>query len=73
MEHDLLHENYRGNLEAGDFLMFPNKGAYTNVYKPPFIHYSPAIIEYTKDQITILKRTETVDDILGTYTQNNEN
>jgi diaminopimelate decarboxylase len=73
MEHDILYKDYKGNLEVGDFLLFHNKGAYTNVYKPPFIHYSPAIIECNNGKIKILKRTETVDDILETYMHRDEN
>ncbi len=44
MEHDIIVDNYLGLCEPGDFIMFKNRGAYSNVYTPPFIMPPPAII-----------------------------
>lgn len=68
MEHDVLHKNYQGNISKGDFLVFPNKGGYTTVFFPPFIHYAPPILEKKiNGDIEILKRSENIKDILRTF------
>jgi len=68
MEHDVLHKNYKGCISERDFLVFPNKGGYTTVFNPPFIHYCPPILEQKKNgDITILKRKENIKDILRTF------
>lgn len=46
MEQDCLYREYPGNLARGDYLVFDNVGAYTIVFKPPFIRTSPPIIAY---------------------------
>lgn len=44
MEHDVLLSDYRLSAEPGDFIVFHNRGAYSNVYTPPFIQPAPAIV-----------------------------
>jgi diaminopimelate decarboxylase len=44
MEDDILHPDYKGPLEVGDVVMFENAGAYSIVFKAPFIRGMPAIV-----------------------------
>jgi diaminopimelate decarboxylase len=68
MENDVLCKGYKGRAGKNDFLVFPNKGAYTNVFRPPFIHYAPPILELNEAGDHIFVRwPESVDNILSTY------
>jgi diaminopimelate decarboxylase len=68
MEHDLLCEDYEGSLDKGDFLVYPNKGAYTIVFKPPFIQYAPPVVEVkASGELVFLREAEGLDNILATY------
>jgi diaminopimelate decarboxylase len=44
MEHDILLSDIETGAARGDFFVFHNRGAYSNVYKPPFIREAPPII-----------------------------
>ena len=71
MEHDCLYHNFAGLLEAGDFTIFDNVGAYTVVMKPPFIRGAPAILVHELDgSFSVAKRAESFDDVFSTYTWN---
>lgn len=69
MEHDCLYQGYTGALAPGDYVLFDNVGAYTNVLKPPFINPAPAMLGYTddSDQVELIRRREAVDDLFATY------
>ena len=70
MEHDVLHTGYQGAIAPGDYAVFSNVGAYTNVLKPPFIRACPPMITWNADTGQagpLLKRGETLDDIFATY------
>jgi diaminopimelate decarboxylase len=69
MEVDVLHPDYPGELAVGDFLVFGNVGAYTSVFKPPFIRLAPAMLACTAsgDTFPVARRGETLDDLLATY------
>lgn len=69
MEHDCLHTGYEGALSAGDFVCFPNVGAYTVVMKPPFIRPMPAILAYDANSavVEVIKQRETGADVFATY------
>ncbi|MFC1881324.1 decarboxylase [Thermodesulfobacteriota bacterium] len=68
MEADILHAGFKGKLGKGDFLVYPNKGAYTIVFKPQFIHYAPPVVEIDESgEPVFLRQAETIDDILSTY------
>jgi diaminopimelate decarboxylase len=69
MEIDYLYRGYEGSLKAGDYVVFENVGAYTNVLKPPFISPSPPIIGYEADtrQYEIIKEHEKISDVFVNY------
>ena len=69
MEHDCLYEDYQGEIGMGDYVVFENIGAYTTVFKPPFIRSNPPIISYDSilDEYTLSRRRETSQDVLCTY------
>ncbi len=69
MEDDCLYRGFTGRLAAGDFVVFDNVGAYTNVLKPPFINPAPPMLGYEShsDRVELLRRREEVDDLFATY------
>jgi diaminopimelate decarboxylase len=69
MEHDCLYPEFSGAIRLGDIAVFHNMGAYTLVFKPPFIRPNPPIIGYdsTTDAYTLLRREETMADVFATY------
>lgn len=68
MEGDRLYKGYQGELKAGDYVVFDNVGAYTNVLRPPFINPAPPILAYhSNHEVEIIRRRETVDDIFCSY------
>ncbi|WP_179137194.1 alanine racemase [Candidatus Entotheonella palauensis] len=64
---DLICESIPGLAAPGDYIVFSHVGAYSNVIKPPFIHTCPAMLARRDGQYKVVKRPETVDDILQTY------
>ncbi|NWN83865.1 MAG: alanine racemase [Halomonas sp.] len=64
MENDVLCEGVTGPLEAGDFVIFENRGAYSLNYTPPFIVPCPAVVD---DQGRLLKRADSAETILASY------
>ncbi len=69
MEHDVLYDGYVGELRVGDFVIFGNVGAYTNVFKPPFIRPAPAMLAWSSsnESFSVARRAERLDDLLATY------
>ncbi len=69
MENDYLYRDYQGEISSGDYAVFTNMGAYTIVFKPPFIRPNPPIISYDSDldQCTLVRRRETTKDLFSTY------
>jgi len=68
MEKDILRHEFNGSMNVDDYIVFNNIGAYTNVFKPPFIKAQIPIISLNEDNsINILKRAETTSDIINTY------
>ena len=69
MEHDCLYQEYPGEIAVDDYVVFDNVGAYTIVFKPPFIRSSPPIISYNScsNQYELIKRRETFQDLFSTY------
>jgi diaminopimelate decarboxylase len=69
MESDVLHRGLRGDIAAGDYLVFGNCGAYTNVQKMPFIRAAPAMltIDPAGRVAEVLRRAERTEDVLATY------
>jgi diaminopimelate decarboxylase len=69
MEHDCLYPAYPVPVSVGDYTVFDNVGAYSVVFKPPFIWPSPPIVSYdsTDDLYTLARRQETTQDVFATY------
>lgn len=69
MESDVLFDGDAGPVSVGDYVVFDNIGAYTNVFKPPFIKACPPMLGWSAsdDGFTVLKRQETLEDIFQTY------
>lgn len=70
MEHDCLFKEYPGEIGIGDYTVFENMGAYTVVFKPPFIRPNPPIVSYDSiaNEYTLIRRRETSQDVFCTYT-----
>ena len=68
LEHDVMYRGLNGNIGVGDYILFGNVGGYSNVDKPPFILPNCAMISLKEGEAREIKRRETYDDILATYT-----
>jgi len=64
MEFDILVKSFKGMLSTGDFVVFDNRGAYSNNFTPAFIMPPPGII--TTDG-AVIKRPDDMCSILATY------
>lgn len=69
MEIDCLYRAYTGKLAIGDYLIFSNVGAYTNVLRPPFIQPSPPIFlrDHSTGEFRLVKQRGTFDNIFAMY------
>jgi diaminopimelate decarboxylase len=68
IESDYLFRGYTGKLSVGDFVIFDSAGSYSVVMKPPFILPQVPIVEIGEDnQIQVVKRQETFEDIFQSY------
>ena len=67
IEGDVLYKGYEGELGVGDFIVLSNCGSYSVVMKPPFILPNFAIIDICGDEVELIKRAETFDDLFRTY------
>ena len=67
MEEDVLYRGYSGQVAAGDYAVFSNVGAYTNVLRPPFITPAPPIIARQQGQLRLARRRETAAGIFSSY------
>lgn len=68
IEKDILRSDVEGNVEIGDYIIFQYMGGYTNVLKQPFINPCQPIYAWGNEQFFVVKRQETVSDILASYT-----
>lgn len=69
MEHDVLHSGYSGAVQAGDYAVFDNLGAYTVVMQPPFIRAAPPMLVYdaTDDSFALIRRQQELADVFAAY------
>lgn len=67
LEQDVAYSNYNKGIADSDYLIFGNVGGYSNVDKPPFILPQCAMIGVSNGESYLIKRRETVEDILLTY------
>jgi diaminopimelate decarboxylase len=56
-------------VDIGDYAVFDNMGAYTVVFKPPFIRPNPSIVTYDSEtgSYCLSRRAETFDDVFASY------
>ena len=69
MEHDCLYANHPGPIGLGDYVVFESMGAYTLVFKPPFIRPNPPVLRYDSvtNEYSVVRRRETSQDVFSTY------
>lgn len=67
LEQDVIYSGYEGKLAIGDSVEIYNVGGYSIVDKPPFIHPDIPIYMISKDNVTCIKREQTLDDIFAPY------
>ncbi len=68
MEIDVMRDAFEGAIAPGDYVVFSNVGAYSNVMDPAFINGTPAIVSVAPDgSFDVLRRQSTVEDLLSTY------
>ncbi len=68
IESDYLYKGYSGELGVGDYIVFGNCGSYSLVMKPPFIFKNVSVIDISGDEVEVIKRAETFEDLFSTYT-----
>lgn len=67
LEQDILYRGYTGPISVGDIFLFGNVGGYSIVDKPPFIMPNTPFIVVKNNEIKLIKRQETWDDIFSTF------
>ena len=67
IEGDVIQKNYSGLLAVGDYIVISNCGSYSLVMKPPFILPNCPVIEICGEDVELIKRAETFDDLFSTY------
>ena len=67
LEPDMFVESYTGPLSIGDWILFENIGAYSNVLAPGFIQGVPGALKYDSNGFTIIKRPDSYETVFGEY------
>lgn len=69
MEKDVILKDIEvpSSIGYGDFVKIDGVGAYTIALTPTFINYLSPIIEATDDKISVVRRRQTIDDIIPLY------
>lgn len=67
IESDYLYKGYNGLLGIGDYIVCGCCGSYSIGMKPPFILPNVAVIDICGDEVELIKRAETFDDLFHTY------
>ena len=67
IEGDVLYKNYTGSLGVDDAVVISNCGSYSLVMKPPFILPNFPVLDICGNQVEVIKRAETFDDIFHTF------
>lgn len=67
LEQDVIYSGYTGKLGIGDVVEIYNVGGYSIVDKPPFIHPDIPIYMLLKDNVSCIKREQTLEDIFAPY------
>ena len=67
LEQDVLYKGYSGDISNGDYILFGNIGGYSLVDKPPFIMPDCPMIAIKSENIKLIKRRETFEDIFNVF------
>jgi diaminopimelate decarboxylase len=67
IEGDVFYKNYTGELAIGDAIVISNCGSYSLVMKPPFILPNFPVLDICGEEVEVIKRGETFDDIFHTF------
>lgn len=67
LEQDVICHDYDYPIGIGDTLEILNVGGYSIVDKPPFIHPDIPICMMKDNNLTCIKREQTIDDIFAPY------
>lgn len=67
IEGDVLQKDYTGLLGVGDYIVIGNCGSYSLVMKPPFILPNFAVLDINSEDVEVIKRAETFDDLFHTF------
>jgi diaminopimelate decarboxylase len=67
LENDYLYSGYNGTLNVGDYCRFKNVGAYTIVFKPPFIKLAPPIFLLDNEKNETVREIENFEDTFKPY------
>ena len=67
IEGDVLYKDYSGKLAVGDSVVISNCGSYSLVMKPPFILPNFPVLDVSGNEVEVIKRAETFDDIFHTF------
>lgn len=67
IEGDVLYGNYTGELAVNDAVVISNCGSYSLVMKPPFILPNFPVLDICGENVEVIKRAETFDDIFHTF------
>jgi diaminopimelate decarboxylase len=69
MENDCLYKGYKGAIARGDYVVFDNVGAYTNVLTPPFIRPAPPIVsvDFVSGKYELVRAKESFNNVFSTY------
>lgn len=67
IEGDVLQRGYDGPLAVGDYVVIGNCGSYSLVMKPPFILPNVPVLDINGEDVEVIKRTETFEDLFGSF------
>jgi len=68
IEGDVIYHNFSGNLNVGDYVVVSNCGSYSLVMKPPFIMPNFPVLDICGENVELIKRGESFDDLFHTFT-----
>lgn len=67
IEGDVLYKNYSGKLAIDDVVVISNCGSYSLVMKPPFILPNFPVLDICGNEVEVIKKEETFDDVFHTF------
>lgn len=67
IEGDVLYKKYTGKLAIDDAVVISNCGSYSLVMKPPFILPNFPVLDICGNEVEVIKKKETFDDVFHTF------